>query len=1203
MSRFAKKLAVAFSTAAMLASSFGVAAPAFAAAHAVGTNIKSSDGTVWMIMPGNCRRAYTSAGAFLSYGFNSWSSVVDANADDLALATCPEGFIPPQDGGIVFSDRGADQGTGYVISGGKKYGFPTEAIFFGQGYSYANATWADMSWMMMGGVVNSASDAHLPGTLVNNGGTVQLIGDSGLMGIPDLATFNSWGYSFAKVVPANDADKAKTQTGVMSARQAGQLSPTAVVSTPGSSFSASLAATNPAAGTLVVGQALADLAHFNVSGSGTITSIGLKRIGVSADTTLEDVFLFEGNTRLTDSASVSGNSMINIAGLNLSVSGSRTLSVRADIDGTAGETVGVQLVSVNGTNLASMPSGNMHTLAGATLAGVALSAATDSGDTDPGNDILVWQATAKVTTRDVVFNRLALRNIGSINNADIKDFVLMVDGVQVASASGLDSNRYVTFSGFSKTLQSGNRIIKVQANVIGGSSSTVEMSLRGAYDIGVTDSQFNVGVEAEAATFPFDDDGFTVNPGTVTVVKAADSPSGDVINNGSDVVMGRWTLTSFGEPIRVETLVVGFTYTEDTGGNGDDNDPTPTLRNGRLLINDTQYGSTTSVATTGTSFTTNYTANPGSPVTIEFRADVFDNDGEGAGFELGDDIQVSLNNTGSGFRQVSGGTVTIPTSSQNANSLNVTEGNVSLTVQSNYTSQTITVPQSAAFKLGAFNLVGDSTETINLNTITVDFNGNDEFESADLSNVYVKYGSNQSSVKSTIAPGTTDDATATWSINHSLAPNEVLSIEVYASIGNFTVAGGNDTMQTSLTVIGVAQSSGTTVYADSNTSNSTQDAGLAGQIMTAGTGGLTTAVDASSPIAALHEDNKTLTAAAFEFTAANDAFTVTDVTLTLAGTSSVNSVVVKDGGTTIATRPAAATIAISGLSVPVASNSTKVLTVELQLGTVGSGAGTSREDVKVSMSGYKANNSQGTQVTQASEAGFATRAGASQFVFAAIPTITEQAISNVDPIGTVDVAKLTVTATGGNIAVKQIGFGVTITEGDTDATLTAGTFKLFRDGSDITDQVAIVNSSGATIESTNFLGEGASTGYIVFATEEQISATRTYTLRTTLGGAWETGDSIRVNFDSDSAPGATVKYLNDADTTAGDVVVSLADSAGANETAAQNFVWSDRSAVPHAATITDDEGLNEDDAPTSSGDWTNGYLVKNLPLPAYTLTY
>jgi hypothetical protein len=78
----AKKIFAVGSAAAIALSALAPFA-AQAAAHAAGTNVKSSDGTVWMIMPDGTRRAYTSGGAFLSFGFNSFANVVDANADRL----------------------------------------------------------------------------------------------------------------------------------------------------------------------------------------------------------------------------------------------------------------------------------------------------------------------------------------------------------------------------------------------------------------------------------------------------------------------------------------------------------------------------------------------------------------------------------------------------------------------------------------------------------------------------------------------------------------------------------------------------------------------------------------------------------------------------------------------------------------------------------------------------------------------------------------------------------------------------------------------------------------------------------------------------------------------------------------------------------------------------------------------------------------
>jgi hypothetical protein len=146
----------------------------------------------------------------------------------------------------------------------------------------------------------------------------------------------------------------------------------------------------PVTRTLVKGEAVSDLAHFTFYGTGTVTAVTLKRFGVSADATLNNVYLFDGSTRLTDSASVSSGSTINFTNSNglFTVNGSKTVAVRADILSTAaaGETV-VQLTSAMSGSVAvtgAPVSGNLHTVATATLATVALGAVTQSGATNPG---------------------------------------------------------------------------------------------------------------------------------------------------------------------------------------------------------------------------------------------------------------------------------------------------------------------------------------------------------------------------------------------------------------------------------------------------------------------------------------------------------------------------------------------------------------------------------------------------------------------------------------------------------------------------------------------------------------------------------------------------------------------------------------------------------------------------------------------------
>lgn len=620
----AKKLfaaGMALSTAAMALAPFA----AKAAAHAVGTNVKTSDGTVWMIMPDGTRRAYTSGGAFLSYGFNSFANLVDANAEDAAL---PQGaFIPPQDGAIFCATetKASDvKGECSLITGGQKAAFTAESVFTGQGFSFAYAQYGDSSFLTKTSNIDNASMAHRPGVLVNDNGTVKLVGNNGVLGIPDMATFNSWGYSWAKVVPANAADKALPMSGVMAARQAGQLSPTALSSNPNNppvvsgNVTASLAYDTPAAQTIAISstvKTVATLAKFTFNGSGTVTQLVVKRTGVSADTDLSNVFLFNGDTRLTDAASVGGTSLItfnNPTGL-FTVNGSMTVSVVAEIPAgtTAGKTIGAQLTSftvANGSAASVSVSGNLMTTATASdLAYADFGTVTPTGGSyEPANDVEVFRSSVTINNRDMKLSRMIIRNIGSAQQADIKNFRLRVDGTQVAVNQMMDSNGYVYFSFSPATLKAGTRIVSVLADVVGGSSRNFQFQIRSASDVNFMDVQYGTNT-ASNDTYPVGSaSSNSITSGSLTIQKATDSPSGNVTDGTSDVTLAKYTITAYGEPMKIETLYVGATSSDATVGS---------LRNGRILINGVQYGSTATLAKTtngsysagGTSFTLNYT--------------------------------------------------------------------------------------------------------------------------------------------------------------------------------------------------------------------------------------------------------------------------------------------------------------------------------------------------------------------------------------------------------------------------------------------------------------------------------------------------------------------------------------------------------------------------------------------------------------------
>ena len=176
-----------------------------------GSNIAIS-GTIYFLDHNGFKRPYTNAGDFLSFGFNSFSSVLSPNQDEQNL---PIGrFVTPMDGSLI-----NDHGTVYLVSRGTKAGFTSANVFLSFGYKWNNVVVGDVSFMDLGPILDSSSRAHLAGTLVLDHGTVYLLAEDGKMGIPSIPVFNSWGYNFNEVVQANSFDQAlPMSSGIMQTR-------------------------------------------------------------------------------------------------------------------------------------------------------------------------------------------------------------------------------------------------------------------------------------------------------------------------------------------------------------------------------------------------------------------------------------------------------------------------------------------------------------------------------------------------------------------------------------------------------------------------------------------------------------------------------------------------------------------------------------------------------------------------------------------------------------------------------------------------------------------------------------------------------------------------------------------------------------------------------------------------------------------------
>lgn len=126
-------------------------------------------------------------------------------------------FIPGRPVAVAadFFPQGAllkplDNPTVYIISGDKKRPFPSAEIFLAMGYSFKHVM-IDRDGLLplvtTGYPVASAAWPHPEGTLVNDRGAVFLVTGQGKMGIQSAEIFESHGFDWARIVPANNSDR------------------------------------------------------------------------------------------------------------------------------------------------------------------------------------------------------------------------------------------------------------------------------------------------------------------------------------------------------------------------------------------------------------------------------------------------------------------------------------------------------------------------------------------------------------------------------------------------------------------------------------------------------------------------------------------------------------------------------------------------------------------------------------------------------------------------------------------------------------------------------------------------------------------------------------------------------------------------------------------------------------------------------------
>ncbi|KKS87836.1 MAG: hypothetical protein UV64_C0039G0004 [Parcubacteria group bacterium GW2011_GWC1_43_11b] len=771
---------------------------------------------------------------------------------------------------------------------------------------------------------------------------------------------------------------------------------------------------------------------------------------------------------------------------------------------------------------------------------------------------------------------LQLRVIGSVLVGDLRNFRLTVDGAAVGSAiAQTDANGYLIFDfGSGVKLTAGSRIIKLVGDIIGGSTRTFVVSLRQKSDISLYESQYGVGIlptgtfPATAPTQTLGTEVHTIASGTITITKATDSNSGDVVKDATGVSLVKYKFEAFGESLKFETLRASFTASIAEMAS---------LRNAGIYADGVQIGSlaslcedtvsTTASCSAGTAYTefslgSSLVVVPGTPRIVEVRADIYDNTGTNNATANATIIAQVIAGSSNVQRLTSlayfssaapavGSTLTIKT------------GSFTVSKYTGYANQSVVSPKTQ-YKIGQFNLTAATSEDVNVNTLVVDaqiavFGSH---SATDLTNMFLKVYDDTGSLRLSTTPKNTVSGTASnsYSVNFTIPATKVWQVEVYGDISSGLDS--DDTIITSLDATGLTTASATSATAT----------GATGQTISGASGALNLA-NGAIPASRIINGGQQASVYTFTLQPQYDDYTLDDVVFKLSGTvaSSANAVAtayLKEGSTLVGTAPAIAntssiSISFTGVNRPITqTGGTKTYSLEIKYAGVGVGGNDTGGLVLAQLSHLKYRNSAGTITTSVVTP--ASYQSNNNYLVAGYPTLAVAGLpSTVLSAGTQTLSKVQVTSTGGSVAWRKVAFSITTT-----ANPTLADFQLFENGSDISALASQALGGNNTMQNyaTNskaFSVAGAGTGTVVFifTTDRVISGTTTLELKSTIGGTLVAGHAVTTKIANPN--GSTFVAPNDV------IALGGTDAGGWKSDVNPSFLWTDQSSASHASTTDD----------------------------------
>jgi hypothetical protein len=294
---------------------------------------------------------------------------------------------------------------------------------------------------------------------------------------------------------------------------------TGTTTTPtGAPLSITLNAQTPGAQNLAAGAVNTPVLKLNFTAGATpvtITNLILTRSGLSQDSDLNNVYIYDGATKLASNLGFNNGAITfsNGAGLfTVPANTTKVITVSVDVDKNAGSghilVIGLNSAAnvTGGTFTGTFPiNSNQFSFATVTnLATITLSGNSSSTITANAGqtNVLVGQFNVQAGNNPVKMNSITLTNIGNAQSNAAQNIKLMNGSTQLgATISSLGSGNTLTFdlSGAPLMLTSGqSAVLSIYADVTGGVGRQFQFSVQQSSDVLAIDTTYGVGIGANA---------------------------------------------------------------------------------------------------------------------------------------------------------------------------------------------------------------------------------------------------------------------------------------------------------------------------------------------------------------------------------------------------------------------------------------------------------------------------------------------------------------------------------------------------------------------------------------------------------------------------------------------------------------------------------------------------------------------------------